>query len=59
MEKFKPHKNCSCLSCRKERGKDQKNLRHLERAYRHREKMRLKKDLFEFENQPTGGNYFS
>lgn len=56
MEKFKPHKSCSCSQCRF--GKTKDKTKPIERAFRRKNKLKLKRDQEEFENTPNDSGYF-
>jgi len=56
MQKFKPHKHCSCEQCR--RGKTRYATLILERKLRHDCKRKLRSNPSEYENECTKGNYF-
>lgn len=56
MNKFKPHKGCSCKMCKG--GKTPKHTRPIERKFRHDSKIELIKDGIEFSNKKLGGFYY-
>lgn len=56
MEKFTPHKSCSCQQCK--HGKSKKKTKPIEKSYRRKNKMDLKRDGVEFENKINGTGYF-
>jgi hypothetical protein len=56
MEKFTPHKSCSCSACKS--GKTKKATKVVEKSFRRNGKIKLKRDQEEFENTPNPSGYF-